>query len=93
MYDDLWTGSSSGYPQDFFAVGSFVYFIASTGTYGTELYKIPANISGGGGASVEDIYAGTNSSTPTGFTVVGNLIFFSADDGVNGRELWLMPFE
>lgn len=68
------------------AVGSTVYFQATTVAQGTELWKSDGTVSGT--MIVSDIAAGTASSTPTQLTNVSGTLYFSANDGVHGAELW-----
>src|SRR5437588_7554324 len=64
-------------PSGTVAVGGEVFFAATDGIHGTELWK-----SGGAGATmVADIDPGTGSSNPLGLTNIGGVLYFSAADG------------
>lgn len=69
----------------FVAIGSTVYFYATDGVNGVELWKTDGTAAGT--VMVKDINP-TGNSNPTNLTAAGNLLYFVADDGVNGRELW-----
>jgi len=61
-----------------------LYFSASDGVAGVELWKTDVN-----GSTVQ--VKGINNTTlgaPNAFTILNNALLFSADDGVTGRELW-----
>jgi ELWxxDGT repeat protein len=68
--------------------GNTVYFLASDGINGTELWKSDGTEAGT--VMVKDITPGAGS---TGFSNMmvggGGLLFFVADDPVNGREPWI----
>lgn len=77
-----------GYPNNFVAGTSILYFAANNGTSGNELFKYD-------GSSVTlcgDLNAGSNNSMPTGWTekivTVGNDAFFIGDDGSTGNEVY-----
>jgi ELWxxDGT repeat protein len=71
------------------SAGGNVFFDASDGTNGIELWKydgsgspVMVNAAGGG------INPGAGGSTAAGITDVNGTAFFSANDGTNGIELW-----
>ncbi len=77
--------------------GGKVYFAASSGGSGTELWVSDGTAAGT--KQLKEINTSTQngfdpstpyprSSFPQGFTVVGNTVYFAADDGVHGQELW-----
>jgi ELWxxDGT repeat protein len=68
------------------ASGSTLYFVASDGTNGRELWKSDGTANGT--VMVKDIYPGTSGSYPNGMAVIGSTLYFLANDGTNGRELW-----
>ena len=68
------------------AVGSTLYFTASDGTNGRELWKSDGTASGT--VMVKDINSGSSDSSPSYLAVVGNTLYFQATDGTNGSELW-----
>src|SRR3954463_15061133 len=70
-------------------VGGTVFFSATDGSHGKELWM--SDGTPGGTAMVKDINSTPSSSedsSPDQLTNVGGTLFFTADDGVNGRELW-----
>ena len=74
-------------PQDnFAALGGAVFFAASDGIRGSELWRTDGTQAGT--RLVADLCPGSCSSTPQDFTVVGGLVFFMADDGLHERQLW-----
>jgi len=72
--------------EHFTAIGNTLYFRATDGINGDELWKSDGttNIP----MMVKDIYSGSSSSSPADFTAVGNTLYFTASDGINGDELW-----
>ena len=66
-------------------LGSTLYFQASDGTNGQELWK--SDGTSAGTVMVKDINPGAGSN-PSRMTAVGDTLYFSADDGTNGDELW-----
>ncbi|HYG63736.1 MAG TPA: ELWxxDGT repeat protein, partial [Thermoanaerobaculia bacterium] len=85
---------SSSYPEGgeiaLAAAGSTVFFLASDGVAGEELWKSDGTEAGT--VLVKDIFPGPRSSEIrwlTGVGSQGNRVFFVADDGVHGRELWV----
>ncbi|MES2737132.1 MAG: choice-of-anchor D domain-containing protein [Verrucomicrobiota bacterium] len=90
-------GPGNSDPARFVRLGDLMYFTASTGANGRELYR-----SNGTGAGTLDISnsalrLGTTGSDPQFLTVWNNKIYFSADTGTTaaalsgtgtGRELW-----
>ena len=79
-------GSGSSNPTHLTAVGNTLYFRASDGTNGIELWKSDGTASGT--VMVKDINSGSSNSGPDYLTVIGNTLYFRADDGTNGVELW-----
>ncbi len=67
-------------------VGGALYFAASDGIHGTELWITDGTALGT--RPVRDIYPGYWSSEPSTFVAVSGQLFFAANDGVHGRELW-----
>ena len=85
MVKDINSGSSSGLPTYITAVGSTLYFKASDGINGEELWKSDGTASGT--VMVKDINPSGNSD-PYLFTAVGSTLYFRAYDATNGYELW-----
>ncbi|MBL9115413.1 MAG: hypothetical protein JNJ83_10445 [Verrucomicrobiaceae bacterium] len=86
------TGGSN--PTSLTVVGSTLYFMATDGNFGVELWK--SDGTNAGTVQVKDIQPGTGSggavpgagTPPTALSVVGSTIYFYATDGTNGGELW-----
>ncbi|MBL4613528.1 MAG: DUF4347 domain-containing protein [Magnetovibrio sp.] len=85
MVKDINTGGGSN-PYNFAAVGSTLYFRASDGTNGYELWKSDGTV--GGTVMVKDINPGVGDSNVSYLTAVGSTLYFTAEDGTNGTELW-----
>jgi ELWxxDGT repeat protein len=100
MVADIVPGRESPNLQNLVAIGPTIYFTASDGNNGTELWKSDGTAAGT--TLVKDIFPGEstyqgtyggpytypNSSNPTDLTNVNGTLFFRANDGVNGYELW-----
>ncbi len=92
---DLAVGGGSGilntwnytYFYDWAVVGSRVFFVASDGTTGDELWVSDGTEAGT--VLVQDIRPGILSSEIEQLTTTDSFVFFSADDGTHGRELWV----
>ena len=67
-------------------VGGAVFFAASDGVHGVELWLTDGSALGT--RPVRDIHPGYGSSEPGSFIAVSGQLYFAADDGVHGRELW-----
>ena len=73
-------------PNYLTAVGSTLFFSASDGTNGTELWKSDGTPAGT--VLVKDINPGTAGSTPTYLINVGGTLYFAATTTTYGNELW-----
>lgn len=77
----------------FLNVNGNLYFTATDGVNGFELWKSDGTSSGTARLNatqkvqIADINV-DGSSYPQSLAIVGNQIYFSANDGINGRELW-----
>jgi ELWxxDGT repeat protein len=83
-----YTYPNSSYPEELTAVGGTLFFVATNGRKGRELWR-----SDGTAAStvrVMDILPGAVGSYPSNLTRMGGRLFFTADDGVRGTELWVL---
>jgi ELWxxDGT repeat protein len=84
-------GVSSGFPFQYLAVGSTVFFAAIHPEFGTELWKTDGTAEGT--MMIKDIYPGVNASIDlfdggVQLANLGGTLYFVADDGVHGAELW-----
>lgn len=82
------TGNAFNHDQAgdiFLNVNGTIYFTATDGTNGYELWMSDGTAIGT--TMVADINT-NGSSYPQNLTLVNNYIYFSANDGINGRELW-----
>lgn len=95
---------NSSVPSNFTNANGTLYFFASDGTSGRELWKSDGTAVGT--LLVKDIFPGThvgtqymsdyqfhevdvpNDSDPENLTVVNGTLFFTANDGTAGEELW-----
>ena len=89
---DINPGIDSSYPYELTAVGDSLFFSASDGSSGYELWKSDGTAAGT--VLVADISRGPTGSYPSEITGVGNSLFFSAigaggfDLGPADQELW-----
>ena len=86
MVQDIWTGADGGYPTELTNVNGVLFFAASNGTKGTELWKSDGTASGT--VMLKDIWANRGESYPYGLKNVNGVLFFSANNGTIGAELW-----
>jgi ELWxxDGT repeat protein len=77
---------TSSDPQEFTGFAGKVFFTASSGPYGRELWTTDGMP--GGTAPFKDVYPGGSSSNPAELTVAGSRLCFKATDGTTGAELW-----
>jgi ELWxxDGT repeat protein len=84
--------SPGGVPPEFTDVSGTLFFSASDGTAGRELWKSDGTAAGT--VLVKDIQPGTfpggqlRNGLPQFLTNLNGTLVFGADDGINGRELW-----
>lgn len=71
----------------FTAMGPNLYFQATDGSTGYELWK--SDGTSGGTVLVKDIQSGSSSSMPSGILATPNSLYFTANDGTNGTEVWM----
>lgn len=86
LVEDIKSPGSS-FPEDLTAMGDVLFFSASGGGRGRELWRSDGTEPGT--RRVKDIKPGGGGSGPTHLAAIGGLLYFSADDGVHGRELWV----
>jgi trimeric autotransporter adhesin len=67
-------------------LGNTLFFVASDGTSGFELYKTDGTTIGT--SLVKDIYTGATSSNPSNFTILNGWLYFTATSAAEGNELW-----
>jgi ELWxxDGT repeat protein len=79
-------GSMGSVPANLTAIGGTVYFSASDGIHGNELWKSDGTAAGT--VLVKDINPGSGGSDPQDLTNFNGTLFFSANDGTDGTELW-----
>jgi ELWxxDGT repeat protein len=72
--------------EKLYVVGKTLYFRASDGKHGVELWKSDGTESGT--TLVKDINPGKADSNPDQLTAFKGRLLFSADDGVHGSEMW-----
>ncbi len=85
LVKDIYPGSTlsianSSSPQNLVAVGQTLYFAATDGSHGVELWK--SDGSQAGTVLVKDIAPGTSPSAPTGLTKVNGTLFFTTSAGL-----------
>jgi ELWxxDGT repeat protein len=73
-------------PTNLTNVNGTLYFTATNGTSGIELWKSDGTADGT--SLVKDIRAGAAGSNPQQLTAVGDIVYFTADDGPSERKLW-----
>ena len=96
MVADLNPGpaSSQGSSPQMLNAAGMLYFLASDGVSGGELWKIEAGRSVPGTGLlprpqlVKDIYPGPGHGGPNSFALTGSTLFFVAQDPDHGLELW-----
>ncbi len=93
MVRDVNLGADSSAPLSrasrIIAVDEGVYFGATDGEHGVELWRSDGTVTGT--YLLQDINPGPGSSSPSNFTIAGGCLYFSATDGVHGFELWALP--
>jgi ELWxxDGT repeat protein len=77
---------SGFFPNAFASMGRTVFFPASDGINGFELWGTDGTAAGT--RLIADICSGSCASFPRNFAVVGAKVFFVASDGFHGSELW-----
>ncbi|MDN3676438.1 T9SS type A sorting domain-containing protein [Flavobacterium paronense] len=91
MVTDLNTGIADSAPADLFVRAGFLYFSATTPTYGRELYVMDASLNV---FLFKDINLGPADGMTAGganfisYTNVNTRLYFVANNGVDGAELW-----
>lgn len=80
------SGGAGSDPREMLRFGDAVYFAATSGEYGRELWRTDGTTAGT--VLVADIARGTASAKPHGLTPLDGAFYFFADDGTNGLGLW-----
>lgn len=83
---DINPGAASGGPANLTSALGSLFFRATDGTNGSELWK--SDGTAGGTVLVHDMNPGADNSYPVWITEVGGRLFFSAETSNEGRELW-----
>jgi ELWxxDGT repeat protein len=79
------TNTKDSNPTNFFLFDNKMYFSASNGANGNELWVSDGTVAGT--VMKQDINP-VGDSNPRDFIISNSLLFFSANDGTNGDELW-----
>ncbi|MCX7420675.1 MAG: hypothetical protein NT013_14210 [Planctomycetia bacterium] len=83
---DIRSGNLDSAPQSLTNVNGRLFFTATDGVKGRELWT--SDGTSAGTALVKDIRAGSSDSAPLQLAAINGQLWFSANDGTNGRELW-----
>ena len=89
LVKDILAGTGASNASNFTNVNGTVFFSASDGVNGTELWKSDGTAVGT--SMVKDIRPGSNSGSVISNVTIANvngILFFAGNDGVNGTELW-----
>ena len=87
LVSNIATTTTSSSPTLLTPVGTTLFFSATSGTIGAELWKSDGTAAGT--VLVEDInLTASTGSSLANLTNFNGMLFFSANDGVNGQELW-----
>ncbi len=83
---DIYPGSGSSNPDRFAEYNNKLYFSATDGIHGYELWVSDGTTAGT--QMLSDIWPGAGNSNPSNLTVCNGKLFFTASDSVHGAELW-----
>jgi len=83
---DIWSGSSGGQANDITVMGTRLYFEATDGSSGQELWA--HETTNGSTWQVADINSGSSGGQANYIVVMGTRLYFEASDGSSGLELW-----
>jgi len=86
LVKDIYPGSTGSSLNYMVNMNNVLYFSATEGVNGAELWKSDGTAEGT--AMLKNIYAGSTASSIANMTVWGSYIYFSATEGTNGKELW-----
>jgi len=87
LVKDIAVGEGDSLPEQLIEMGGVLYFTASDGVHGRELWRSDGTEEGT--CLVKDIYEGVMSAGPDMLTVADGKLFFKADDGPHGIEMWV----
>jgi len=82
---DLNPDAGDGRPEALFVHDGALYFRATDGSSGNELWRYTGS---GSPSRVADIFPGSGSANPAGLATYRGALYFAADDGIHGSELW-----
>jgi ELWxxDGT repeat protein len=83
---DIWPGAENSAPDDFYLLGSTLFFSATDGTNGRELWRTDGSTAGT--ELITDLVAGEEGSNPTVLGNIGDTLIVAAETPETGRELW-----
>jgi ELWxxDGT repeat protein len=86
LVKDIRPGASDSVCLHLTAVGNTLFFRATDGPGGNELWKSDGTAIGT--VQVKNIAPGSGNSNPNYLVALGGILYFSASDSVNGNELW-----
>ena len=90
MIKDIWPGSTRSRTRDLTNVNGTLFFTASDGIHGSELWK--SDGTSAGKVMVKNIHPGTGqdgaAASPRYLVNINGTLYFSANDGIHGEELW-----
>jgi ELWxxDGT repeat protein len=78
--------ANSSNPTDLVTMGGDVYFAASDGADGTQLWKSDGTAAGT--TMVTNLNAMAGGLSPSELLVVNGTLYFTADDGTDGTQIW-----
>jgi ELWxxDGT repeat protein len=86
---DINSGLDSSEPQDLYVFDDGLFFSATDGVRGRELFRLTFDSADNAQIDrIADINPGEADSSPADFEAFGDRLFFSADNGDDGREIF-----
>jgi len=86
LVNDIRPGTASSTPAHLTNVNGTLFFSATDGSSGIELWK--SDGTSAGTVLVKDVSPGAAGSSPSDLAAVDGLLLFTADNGADGREPW-----